>query len=317
MRRPLATTIFFSWQSDRPASSGRKLVEQALGAAVSKIATDVSIEKPIRDLAVDRDTLGVPGSPAIVDTVLRKIDKATVFVPDFTFVGERQDGRPMPNPNVMIEYGWALRAFTYPASLLRILPVMNTAFGEPTPDAMPFNVRHLRNPILYYCPPDADEETRIAATEKLAAEMEEAIRLALSSDEIKRSLPQPEFVTRAPLNGPSRFRAGNDAIGLHRYIGREPIEIYLSSGPACWMRLSPLAGAAPPLTVDRIEEEMRKQFLLPLAANGSSLAQGFDFVRGTDGFGVYGVGGKPHIARTVLYIFTSGEVGRSTRTRSA
>ena len=32
---------------------------------------------------------------------------------------------------------------------------MNTAFGEPTSDAMPLDMRHLRNPIQYNCPTEA------------------------------------------------------------------------------------------------------------------------------------------------------------------
>jgi hypothetical protein len=38
-----------------------------------------------------------------VDTIFRKIDGTAIFVPDLTFVGKRADGRPTPNPNVLIE----------------------------------------------------------------------------------------------------------------------------------------------------------------------------------------------------------------------
>jgi hypothetical protein len=37
---------------------------------------------------------------------------------------------------------------------------MNTAYGEPTGDAMPFDMRHLRNPITYKCEKDASPEER-------------------------------------------------------------------------------------------------------------------------------------------------------------
>ncbi len=147
----MPTTIFFSWQIDRPTKEGRNLVERALERAISRIGEDTEIEEAVRELVVDRDTKGVPGSPPIVDTIFRKIDQAAVFVPDLTFVGARPDGRPTPNPNVLIEYGWALKSLGYS----RILPVMNTAFGKPTPDAMPFDMRHLRNPILYDCRPNS------------------------------------------------------------------------------------------------------------------------------------------------------------------
>jgi hypothetical protein len=47
----------------------------------------------------------VAGQPPIVETILRKTDEAAVFVADMTFTAKRVDGRPSPNPNVLIEYG--------------------------------------------------------------------------------------------------------------------------------------------------------------------------------------------------------------------
>src|SRR5207302_8308720 len=113
-------------------------IERALERAASRTGDDTSVEEAIRDLSIDRDTKDVPGSPPIVDTIFQKIDKAAVFVPDLTFVGHRLDGRPTPNPNVLIEYGWALKSLGH----ARIVPVMNTAFGQPSADTMPFNLHH-------------------------------------------------------------------------------------------------------------------------------------------------------------------------------
>jgi hypothetical protein len=100
-------TVFFSWQSDTSERIGSAFVEQALGLAVAALAEVAKIERAIRDegLMVDRDTEGVPGVPPIVDTVFDKIDHATIFVPDLTFIGRRIDGWPTPNPNVLMEYG--------------------------------------------------------------------------------------------------------------------------------------------------------------------------------------------------------------------
>jgi hypothetical protein len=135
-------TIFFSWQSDTLARIGLELVEEALDLAIAVLAEDAEIERAIRDegLMVDRDTQGVPGVPPIVDTIFNKLDAATIFVPDLTFVGRRIDGRPSPNPNVLVEYGWALKALGF----TRIVPVMNVALGEPDPAI---------NAIRYAAPP--------------------------------------------------------------------------------------------------------------------------------------------------------------------
>lgn len=62
-------TVFFSWQSDRPTKEGRNLIERALEAAVARVVEDAAVEEAPRDIAVDRDTAGEPGSPPIVDTI--------------------------------------------------------------------------------------------------------------------------------------------------------------------------------------------------------------------------------------------------------
>ena len=44
------------------------------------------------------------------------------------------------NPNVMVEYGYALRSLTFEA----MMPVMNTHYGAPT--ELPFDLGHVRHP---------------------------------------------------------------------------------------------------------------------------------------------------------------------------
>jgi len=121
-------TVFYSWQADTSTLVGRNLIERALEKALGELNKGDEVEEAQREeLAVDRDTMGVAGSPPIVQTIFDKIDRAAVFVPDLTFVGKRLDDRPTPNPNVLIEYGWALKSLTHS----RIVPVMNVAFGAP------------------------------------------------------------------------------------------------------------------------------------------------------------------------------------------
>jgi hypothetical protein len=176
-------TVFFSWQIDTPNNSGRSLIERALQKAILRVGQGTDFEEAIRDdLVIDRDTKGVPGSPPIVETILQKIDQASIFVPDLTFVGKRDDGRPTPNPNVLIEYGWALKSLGHS----RIVPIMNSAFGKPTSESMPFDMRHLRNPILFDCPTDIGQEERTKVREMLANKLERSIRNVFRSKEFKR-----------------------------------------------------------------------------------------------------------------------------------
>lgn len=60
---------------------------------------------------IDRDTVGVSGSPDIGQTIFQKIDKAAVFVADVSIINAGSDeDRQTPNPNVLIELGYAMRA---------------------------------------------------------------------------------------------------------------------------------------------------------------------------------------------------------------
>jgi hypothetical protein len=175
-------TIFFSWQSDRPTSVCRNFIERALKDAVSRITADTTVEKASRgDLSVDRDTQDVPGSPPIFDTILTKIEGAIIFVPDLTFAGTRVGGKPTPNPNVLIEYGYALNQHGNE----RLIGVMNTAYGEPTQENMPFNLGHRRFPIQYTLRRDDPEDVRRTVRAGLSRELESAIRLVFDSEDIQ------------------------------------------------------------------------------------------------------------------------------------
>ena len=57
---------------------------------------------------MDQDTAGIAGWPDIASTILTKIEKCEVFVADLTPInGPEPDSRPTPNPNVMLELGYA------------------------------------------------------------------------------------------------------------------------------------------------------------------------------------------------------------------
>ena len=61
--------------------------------------------------------------------------------------------------------------------------MMNTAYGEPTAEAMPFDMRHLRNPITYNCPADLGDAERRQVRDQLSEQLESAIRAVLESEE--------------------------------------------------------------------------------------------------------------------------------------
>lgn len=131
-------SIFYSWQSDLPNGTNRGLIQRALEAAADSLEEQSGLGVTA---AIDRDTLGLPGSPDIADAIFKKIEAASVVVCDVSIV---TDGtvRPSPNPNVLVELGYALHALGSD----RVVLAMNAAFGGP--ELLPFDLRQRR--ILTY-----------------------------------------------------------------------------------------------------------------------------------------------------------------------
>jgi hypothetical protein len=302
----MKNTVFLSWQADTSKKEGRNLIEKALELSFSRIAQDITIEKAVRELQVDKDTKDVPGSPPIFETILKKIDRAAIFVPDFTIVGTRRDGRPMPNPNVLIEYGYALKSL----GRSQIVGVMNVAHGGP--ETLPFDLVHQRRPIMYNLPDGEADETRRAMREQLAKKLEGALRAVFESEEFSSKLPQisgpPPFVPREPLRGRARFRPPGEPIGVARpslasLTGGDAVTVRLSDGPATWLRLAPMSSPGRTWKIAELEVARNLLVLVPLCEYG----QHSGFVRGSDGIGVHaGAGDKP--SPTLVYAFITGEL---------
>ena len=164
----MPSILFYSWQSDLPNNCNRGLIRRAIDDAVAQLNRELDVEDAVR---VDQDTQGEPGSPAIADTILRKIEECTVFIPDVTFIVGSGEARPTPNPNVMVEYGFALRV----CGDSRILPVFNSALGRW--EDLPFDMRHKRRPILYEANKEMSDEQRREARQELSKQLFAALQV--------------------------------------------------------------------------------------------------------------------------------------------
>lgn len=160
--------IFYSWQSDLPNNTNRGFIQEQLEAAVIELK---STEQLKVDPVVDRDTAGVAGSPDIGLTIFSKISNAAVFVCDVSIIQNSEGGRPTPNPNVLIELGYALK--TMGAS--RIIMVMNTEFGGP--ELLPFDLKQKRV-LTYNLPKGSDKKE---AKKILKSAFTEAVKAVLVS----------------------------------------------------------------------------------------------------------------------------------------
>lgn len=121
-------TIFYSWQSDIPSKANRSFIQTALKRAIEAVKKKESIAvEPV----FDSDTRNVAGAPKISDTIFSKIEASSVFVADVTIIRRSsgktaRDRKALPNPNVLVELGYALKALGDE----RLVLVANTSFGR-------------------------------------------------------------------------------------------------------------------------------------------------------------------------------------------
>lgn len=233
----MALTIFYSWQNDSPTKLNRSFIENAINRAIKALSADLEVINALRDqsLALDKDTSGLPGTPPIVEAIFKKIKDCAIFIPDVTFVGKTPKGRPVPNPNVLIEYGYAIHA----VSLERIIPVMNTAFGEPSETSLPFNMRHLRWPLQYRLADDTKEEERARVREDLVGEIKNAIKLIIESGAgVGGGTVAGAFAPIAPTGPSSVFWQEGEALDS-TYRDRARLEFKVPEGAKMFLRFLP------------------------------------------------------------------------------
>ncbi len=183
--------VFYSWQSDLPNACNRGFIQQALEIAAATIKADATVEiEPV----IDRDTQGMPGAPDIASTIFSKITAADVFVADVSITGRGQR-RATPNPNVLIELGYALKTLGHE----RVIPVYNCAFGKI--EELPFDLRN-RRVLTYDMPVDKERGPERKALEK---QLDAAIRSALSSRHERRDAPAIPAIPAIENQQPNRI----------------------------------------------------------------------------------------------------------------
>lgn len=231
-------TIFFSWQSEH-AAVNRDLIHDALQKATKRLS--VSCE-------VDEATRGVSGSPAIFETLLDKIARCSAFVGDLTLVVGAEN-RKSCNPNVLIEYGYALAR---PGERY-IIPVFNRHFGSP--ELLPFDLRHKAVRVLYDLPPEASGSEIEAAGDVLERLLLVELRLIFESPGSLLSLSDDEVVVaehiaRSSKQGrghtyyePSQLAevTGMELEALHRAVAELVSRNYLKKLPVAGTDTPPVA----------------------------------------------------------------------------
>ena len=181
------STVFYSWQSDLRET--RNVIEAALEKAIRSLNRDLPAENA---LELDQDTRGVAGWPEITSALFDKIDQCEVFVADITPInGPNSDFRITPNPNVLLELGYALATGF---GRTRIICVINTHY-LPNGDLreLPFDLRGsrpvqftLQDPTERGVESGHEDPIRTQARAELARNLESALTTVLEALEGKR-----------------------------------------------------------------------------------------------------------------------------------
>lgn len=164
--------VFWSWQNDHSPKTCRHFIREVLNDAIATAGEELGLVDAERP-EIDHDTKDTAGMAEITATILEKISRSAVFIADVTPVAKADEGKALPNPNVMIELGWAMSEL----GAERIIVVLNEASGW-KPDDLPFDIRH-RRAMTYSLLEGADAKTRQRAAKILARNLTDALRANL------------------------------------------------------------------------------------------------------------------------------------------
>lgn len=173
-------SIFYSWQSDSPNNKNRSFIETCIKKSIENIQSDdINL-----DVAIDRDTKETIGTPDIASTIFSKIDNTSIFIADISFINPNSDGRKTPNPNVLVELGYAAKTIGWK----NIICVFNTEYGKF--EDLPFDLR-FRRPLSYKIQnPKNKTKDRENLTKVLQSAIKSIINEESAKDEIRNYIKQ-------------------------------------------------------------------------------------------------------------------------------
>lgn len=177
----MANTVFFAWQADSPSADNKRFIWDALCAAIGPAQNGQAAEEAQRPEA---DTRGLSGAPNIVEAIFAKIRSCSVFVADVTLTAATPGGKRVPNPNVLIELGYAARSIGWE----RVILVLNGEASDA--EDLPFDIRQHRWPIRYRVTP------KTTAREERQAELVKDLSVALQSCAAATLLRAEEMAAR-------------------------------------------------------------------------------------------------------------------------
>lgn len=131
--------VFYSWQSDLPNNTNRGFLEDCIKKALKELNMSDTYDI---EFSIDKDTKDERGTPHIAETIFSKIEKSKLFIADVSIINSDYHKRKNPNPNVLIELGYAAKVLGWK----RIICIFNTDYGSF--EDLPFDIK-FRRPLCY------------------------------------------------------------------------------------------------------------------------------------------------------------------------
>jgi len=199
----MGDTVFWSWQNDLPKRENRTFLREALAAAIKRVNAGLAIDEPDGEadrIALDHATKDTPGMADISRTILDKIKTCAVTVADVTPIARSEKDKALPNPNVMVELGYAMHAIGEG----RVIAVLNMAHGRI--EELPFDIRN-RRVMTYELPAEAPKTQRKEKRETLIRELAKAIEQNIAEVRESRSAAEPIEGVESDPNAPGLWKA--------------------------------------------------------------------------------------------------------------
>lgn len=234
-------TVFYSWQSDLPKETNQGVIKGAIGIASNKLENEFK-EIDLR-ITLDEATRDLPGSPHIPSAIFDKIASADAFICDITTINKEvieaiknlqategrkkpQEVRTVPNPNVMIELGYAIALLGWE----RIIMLFNTSYGD-LKDA-PFDI--VVNRITdYNSSPKAEyfTEKQLQGNQKqLSQKIHEALKLIIEKSpnkpKYKAELTPEEIKRKRDISTIQTILETIHITSIKNHINEAPQKVY-------------------------------------------------------------------------------------------
>lgn len=165
-------TLFWAWQNDAENNVCRGFIKNAAEKALKVLIKAGEVQDAPR---LDHATNEVSGTPELAGTIYTKIEAAGLFLGDVTLVGRIGEKKRTPNPNVLLETGFAAHCMGWD----RVILVMNTHEQFGPPEDLPFDLKNRRFPLTYTLGRDDD---KVPVREQLVENLTDAIQDALSRE---------------------------------------------------------------------------------------------------------------------------------------